>query len=71
MLKEPLPFWQNVVFTDEGCASLAMEFFKEMERDFLKKKEFEFGQRSLMFWGAIRSDGRKLQDKKAKRFKFL
>ena len=49
----------------QGCASPAtesLEFFEEMEPDFLKKntKNLSSDKRSLMFWGAIRSDGRKL-----------
>ena len=49
----------------QGCASPAtesLEFFEEMERDFSKKstKNLSSDKRSLMFWGAIRSDGRKL-----------
>ena len=47
-----------------GCGSPAPElvkFFPEMERDFLKNtKKLNSDERSLMFWGAIRSDGRKL-----------
>ena len=43
-------------------ATESLEFFEEMERDFLKKniKKMNSNKRSLMFWGAIRSDGRKL-----------
>ena len=49
----------------QGCTSRAMElleFFEEMERDFLKKniKSLSSDKRSLMFWGAIQSNGRKL-----------
>ena len=58
VLKKSFPFWQNV-FLKTGCASPAtelLEFFEETERDFLKQKH----KRSLMFWGAIRSDCRKL-----------
>ena len=53
------------LLTKQGCASPAtdlLEFFEEMEKDFLKKnpKNLSSDKRSLMFWGAIRSDGRKL-----------
>ena len=48
----------------QGCASPAaelLEFFKEMERDFWKnRRSLSSDKRSLMFWGAIQSDGRKL-----------
>ena len=47
-----------------GCGSPATElvkFFEEMERDFLKNnKNLSSVIRSLMFWSAIQSDGRKL-----------
>ena len=55
MLKKPFSFWQNEVFTDETRASPAtelLEFFEEMERDFLKKhKKFEFGQTITYVFG--------------------
>ena len=49
-----------------GCASPAtklLEFFEEMERNFSNKKHLKklsSDKRSLMFWGAVRSDGRKM-----------
>ena len=48
----------------QGCASKATELpeiFEVMERDFLKNtKNLSSDKRSLLFSGAIRSDGRKL-----------
>ena len=47
----------------QECASPAtemLEFFEEMERDFLKKYKKFFYKQSLMFWSATRSGGRKL-----------
>ena len=40
-------------------ATELLAFFEEMEREFLKKN-LSSDKRSLMFWGAIRSDGRKI-----------
>ena len=53
------------LLTKQGCASPTkelLEFFDEMEWDFLKKntKNLSSDKRSLMFRGAIRSNGRKL-----------
>ena len=45
----------------QGCASPATDFSEDVERDFLKKKQNLTSDKwSLMFWVAIRSDGRKL-----------
>ena len=37
-----------------------VEVFEEMERDLKKYKNLSSDKRSLMFWGAKQSDGRKL-----------
>ena len=49
----------------QGCASPAtelLEFFRRNGTRFLEKssKNLSSDKRSVMFWGAIRSDGRKL-----------
>ena len=67
MLKKPF-FSGRMLFLlmKQKCASPAtelLEFFAEKERDFLKKKNtknLSSDKRSLMFRGAIQSDGRKL-----------
>ena len=46
-------------------ATELLQSFEEMEQDFLEKntKKLSSDKGSLMFWGAIRSDGRKLRVK--------
>ena len=66
MLKKPFSFWQNVGFTDETRVRISSDgivrVFRRNGTRFLEKntKNLSSGKRSLMFWGAIRSDGRKL-----------
>ena len=54
---------------NKGCASPAtelLEFFEEMEQDFLKKLEKKAkkssDKRSLMFWGAVEIDADVVRD---------
>ena len=62
MLKKPFFSWQNVVFTNEARVRISRDgivrVFEEMDEISWKKQSSD--KRSLMFWGAIRSDGRKL-----------
>ena len=65
MLKKPFSFWQNVVFTDETRVRISSDgnvrVFRRNGTRFLENtKNLSSDKRSLMFWGAIRSDGRKL-----------
>ena len=67
MLKKPFSFWQNGVFTDETRLRISSDgivrVFRRNGTIFLEKKNtknLSSNKRSLMFWGAIRSDGRKL-----------
>ena len=66
MLKKPFSFWQNVVFTDETRVRISSDgivrVFRRNGTRFLEKntKNLSSDKRSPMFWGAIRSDGRKL-----------
>ena len=67
MLKNPFSFWQNVVFTDETRLRISSDgivrVFRRNGTRFLEKitKNLSSDKRSpLMFWGAIRSDERKL-----------
>ena len=65
MLKKPFSFWQNVIFTDETRVRISSDGIVRVFRKngrFLEKntKNLSSDRRSLMFWGAIQSDGRKL-----------
>ena len=66
MLKQPFSFWQNVVFTHETRVRISndgiVRVFRRNGTRFLEKnrKKLTSHKRSLMFWCAIRSDGRKL-----------
>ena len=65
MLKKPFSFWQNVVFTDERRVRISSDgIYRDFRRNgtrFLEKENTNLSsdKRSLMFWGAIQSDGRK------------
>lgn len=65
MRKKPFSYWQNVVFTDETrirlCSDGIVRVFRKngTRNDPKNCKSFSNDRRSLMFWGAIRSDGRK------------
>ena len=67
MLKKPFFFLQNVVFTNETTVRISSDgIFRVFRRNgtrFLEKKNTKNSssdKRSLMFWGAIQSDVRKL-----------
>ena len=66
MLKKPFSFWQNVVFTGETRVRISSDgiirVFRRNGTRFLEKntKNLSSDKRSLMLWGAIQSDGRKL-----------
>ena len=66
MLKKPLFFWQNVVFTNETRVRISSDgivrVFRRNGTRFLEKntKNLSSDKRSLMFWGAIRLNGQKL-----------
>ena len=66
MPKKPFSFWQNVVFTDETRVRISsggiLRVFRRNGTRFLEKnrKNLSSDKRSLMFWDAMRSDGRKL-----------
>ena len=75
-LKKPVSFRQNVVFTDETRVRISSDgivrvfrrngtrFFENNITYFLKTTSLmSSDERSLMFWGAIQSDGRKLHVK--------
>ena len=66
MIKKSAEYWYSVVFTDETQVKLTSD---GIDRVFRKKtlvmskkhvKNVTTGRRSVMFWGAIRSDGRKM-----------
>ena len=61
MLKKPFSFWQNVVFTDETKVRITSDgivrIFQRNGTSFLGKNT------RLLFWGSIRSDGRKMLTK--------
>ena len=64
--QEAVLFRQNVVFTDETRVRISSDgivrVFRRNGTRFLEKstKNLSSDKRSLMFWGAIRSDGLKL-----------
>ena len=66
MVKKPVSFWQNVIFTDETRVRInsggVVRVFRRNGTRFLEKnrKSLSSDKRSLMFRGAIQSDGRKL-----------
>ena len=61
-----LGFWENVVFSDETRVRLnsdgVVRVFRKTGRRFCPKniQGIRTDKRSMMFWGAIRSDGRKM-----------
>ena len=66
MIKKSAEYWYSVVFTDETRVKLTSD---EIVRVFRKKntryaqknvKNMTTDRRSLMFWGAIRSECRKM-----------
>ena len=69
MLKKPFSFWQNMVFADETRVRISSDgivrVFRRNGTRFLEKntKNLSSDKPLLMFWGAIRSDGRKLRVK--------
>ena len=75
-LKKPLSFWQNVVFTDETRVRISSSgifrlFRRNGTRFFENTKILSSDKRSLMFRGAIQSDGRKLLVKCPNKLKTL
>ena len=75
MSRKPFSFWQNVVFTDETRIQLssdgAVRVFRKKNEKFLPKntRNMVSDKRSLMFWGAVRFDGRKMLVKCPNRMK--
>ena len=61
-----LGFWENVVVSDETRVRLnsdgVVRVFRKTDRRFCPKNTqgIHTDKRSMMFWGAIRSDGRKM-----------
>ena len=50
-----------ILLMKQRCASMELlEFFEEIEQDISKKNTLSLVKRSLMFRGAVRSDGRKM-----------
>ena len=70
MMKKGAGFWYSVAFTDETRKKLTSDgivraFRRKNTRyhDEKKKRNASTDRRSIMYWGAIRSDGRKKQVK--------
>ena len=66
MNKKSAEYWYSVVFTDETRVKLtsdgSVRVFRKKNTRYAQKnvKKVTIDRRSLMFWGAIRSDGRKM-----------
>ena len=66
MIKKSAEYWYPVVFTDETRVKLTSDgivrVFRKKNTRYAQKnvKKVTTDRRSLMFWGAIRSDGREM-----------